>query len=552
MAPRTLIIGLDGATFDLIDPLVQAGFLPNIDRLLKDGVRGPLNSWPNMNSAAAWSSMITGYNSGQHSIYDFGNRLARRGPGWHPSIGADRKKDPFWRTLSAAGQRVGVVNVPLTFPADQVTEFMLAGMDTPTLHTQGFAHPPELYTELHHQGIDYVIDIQNLYSLSQRSPHHLPGQVRDMVEARSRTILHLMQSQPWDVFMAVFTATDRVQHYYWPNKGTEVDSPDWAPIRTLYRQIDKFLEDALTLGGEETTVLMVSDHGFRSTYSATRCLNPLLADLGLLVYRQRGTSVKARLLKTLLGLGRRILPYTLQTSLAIAFPNLHLDALTAASYPAVDWSRTKVFASPQMGRIYINLQGRQPNGTVSPKDYASLRDRVQDILTNLMDPRTGARVVQAVHRAEEIYHGPYLGEAPDLAIEWNYDVLGDSLSYLDGGKLLNPLPPKETGSGIQYRGVHHPEGIFVAAGPYIKRAQRLTDARIYDVAPTVLHLQGQTILEDMDGRVLTDIFTEEYLRDHPVRLGAPAGEIAPADSSPLDEQGEAIIEERLRDLGYIE
>src|ERR1043166_9161730 len=105
--PRTLIIGLDGATFDLIEPLVRAGHLPALARLMTHGVHGSLQAWPNMNSAAAWSSMVTGYNPGQHGVYDFGHAPQQRGHGWHPTTATCRRKDPFWRLLSAAGQRVG-------------------------------------------------------------------------------------------------------------------------------------------------------------------------------------------------------------------------------------------------------------------------------------------------------------------------------------------------------------------------------------------------------------------------------------------------------------
>ncbi|UCC63889.1 MAG: alkaline phosphatase family protein [Anaerolineae bacterium] len=152
--PRTLIIGLDGATFDLIEPWARAGHLPALARLMAQGVHGPLRAWPNMNSAVAWSSMLTGYNPGEHGIYDFGRAPLQRADTWRPTTAADRRKDPFWRLLSAAGQRMGVINVPISYPADPVNGFMLAGMDTPGLHSSGFAHPVDLRDELRRQGID--------------------------------------------------------------------------------------------------------------------------------------------------------------------------------------------------------------------------------------------------------------------------------------------------------------------------------------------------------------------------------------------------------------
>ena len=207
-SPRTLIIGLDGATFDLIDPLIEAGELPTLKRIMSEGVRGILETWPNTNSAAAWSSMATGYNSGQHGIYHFGEAISRRGVPWRPVTAIDRKKDPFWRILSAAGQFVGVINMPITYPVDQINGFMLAGMDTPGVSSPGFAHPRDLRSELARQGIDYIIDVADLGAASKRNPHRLPESVERMIDARSRTILHLMQTRSWDVLMAVFVATD--------------------------------------------------------------------------------------------------------------------------------------------------------------------------------------------------------------------------------------------------------------------------------------------------------------------------------------------------------
>lgn len=549
--PRTLIIGLDGATLDLIDPWAGAGYLPTLARLMAQGVHGPLRVWPNMNSAAAWSSMITGYNPGQHSIYHFGAAPPQSGTGWHPTTAADRKKDPFWRLLSAAGQHVGVINVPISYPVDPVNGFMLSGMDTPGVDRPGFAHPPDLHDELRRQGIDYIIDVPDLAVLRKRAPHRLPWPVQQMVDVRSRTILYLMKSRPWDVLMAVFVAPDRVQHHFWPHEHISVENLDWTAIRSLYQQIDSFLSDALALIDENTTVLLVSDHGFGPARSAKRCLNPLFAQLGLLRYRQGRNRLKGRVLKNLLLYGRRIIPHRLQDPLARALPGLRLHAVSEQMYSGIEWSQTQVFTAPHGGTVFVNLQGRQPEGTVSPEDYDPLRERVREILLNLTDLTTGAPVVRAAHRREDVYHGPYAEQAADLLIEWNDEVLQDALCYRAEEEPIIVQAPKSSGPGTSWTGTHRSEGVFIAYGPHIKRGA-VANASIYDIAPTILYLQDHLIPRDMDGKVLIDIFTEDQLRRYPVQQGEPASVRAQEAEAVLDAKEAREIEERLRGLGYIE
>lgn len=547
---RTIIIGLDGATFDLIDPLAQAGELPTMKRIMTEGVRGILETWPNTNSAAAWSSMITGYNSGQHGVYHFGEAISRPGVPWRPVTAIDRKKDPFWRLLSAAGKAVGVINVPISYPADQINGFMLAGMDTPGLNSPGFAHPSKLRNELSSLGIDYIIDVPNLGIASKRDPHHLPESVERMIDARSRTILHLTQSRPWDVLMAVFVATDRVQHYFWPKDLSAVHNPDWNPIRRVYQKIDRFLAELLPQVDSGTTLLLVSDHGFGPGRTAKRELNRLFERLGLLRYRQSGERLRSRMLRHLLAYGRRLIPRVLQDRLARAMPALHLRAVNEHRFSGVDWPGTRVFAGPNGSRVSINLEGRESHGTVSQQDYHALREQTRDILLSLTDATTGERLVRAVRRGEEVYRGPYTDRAADLLIEWNYQALRDTLCYPAKGNRI-VIASSARGASNTWNGSHRREGIFIARGPHIKSGVNVAGGNIYDVAPTVLYLQNHPVPDDMDGKVLTDIFTEEFLRERVVQLYRP--ETKEEQRSPGIDASEAReIEERLRGLGYIE
>lgn len=549
--PRTLIIGLDGATFDLITPWVRLGYLPSLAQFIAEGAHGSLQAWPNMNSAAAWSSILTGYNPGQHGVHDFGTAAPRRGIPWQPITAASRAKLPFWHFLNAAGKRVGVINVPISYPVDPANSFMLAGMDSPGMDSPGFAHPPELLDELRQAGIDYVLDVPKLDDLRRENLLHTPDSVRQMIDARARTILHLMQSRTWDTLMAVFIATDRVQHIYWPDEDVPLSDDSWAPIRGVYQQIDSFLNDVLRLVDDNTTVLIISDHGFGPSRPVARVLIQLFEELGLLQFRSGRGGVSSRLLKGALLQGRRILPLSLQETLAKALPQMHLRALNENAYGTVDWSKTQVYADLYGGRMYINLQGREEEGIVPPTEYDLLRERLREVLLDLTDAATGRRVIREVHRREDLYHGPYLQKAADLFIEWDYKVVQETLVYRVGEKTIvieGPSGPDH----YKWPGNHSPMGILVAYGPHIKQGASIADASIYDVAPTILHLQDHPVPRDMDGKVLTDVFVEEQLRLKPVQYADLSTDVAQATESELDTSDYLKIEERLRGLGYLE
>ena len=550
--PRTLIIGIDGATFDLIEPLATEGYLPNLVRLMSEGVHGSLLAWPNMNSAAAWTSMVTGCNPGQHGVYGFGTAAPQRGTTWRPTTGASRAKHPFWHFLSSTGRYVGIVNVPVSYPADPVNGFMLAGMDAPGVNSPGFAHPPKLRDELRRAGIDYLLDAPKLEGPRKRDPQRVPDLVRRMVDARARTILHLMKTHAWDTLMAVFVATDRVQHFYWPGDDVSFESADWAPVRSVYKQIDAFLGDALKLIDENTTVLLVSDHGFGPSRYAARALNRLLEQLGLVRTHQPGGRLYSRLFRNLLLFGRRLIPLSLQPHLAQAFPKLHLRCLSENVYWGIDWSNTQVYVHPYGGEVYINLQGREMEGIVASGEYDALRERVRNILLSLTDPASGKRVIRAVHRREALYHGPYSQDAADLVIDWNCEVAGESLCYHAEGEPVIIQAPKGSSSDQQWSGGHRPQGVFIAHGPHIKRGATVENAVLYDIAPTILYLHDHPIPRDMDGKVLTDIFTEEQLHRHPVQCFEPSKPSADSTHAVLDADESRKIEERLRGLGYLE
>ena len=186
------------------------------------------------------------------------------------------------------------------------------------------------------------------------------------------------------------------------------------------------------------------------------------------------------------------------------------------------------------------------------QDYERLREEVREILSSLTDPITGHRLVRGVYRREDLYHGPYADHAADLLIEWEETALGNGLGYhANGQPIVVEPPPLSGGAGLGWYSIHCSEGILIAYGPSIKQGATVSNATQYDIAPTILYLQGQPIPNDMDGKVLTDIFTGEHLSVHSVQFGVPTSTGLSATTG-LDAEEARQLEERLRDLGYIE
>lgn len=550
--PRTIIIGLDGATFDVLDPLMRGGYLPTLERLMREGARATLNAFPNMNSAAAWSSLVTGYNAGEHGIFHFDAnwyRLSQKGIKTRPTIGADRRRDAFWNILSRAGQRVGVMNVPISYPAEELNGFMLAGMDAPGTHSKGFCYPPSLYQELLTQNIPYEIDTLNLARLAQQHPYELPTQIKNMTAARAEALLYLMDKYACDVVMGVFVATDRVQHFFW-HVEEPLRSEAWKPLRELYQQLDSVLAHLVARMDDQTNLLIVSDHGFGRKRSALHSLNQLFGRWGWLHYGAFTADVGGTLLAQLLRQGRRFIPASLQYPLTRLFPALHWRALTAGGFSQIDWAHTKLFADPDGWGVYVNLQGREPEGIVPPTEYETLRQAARAQLLALRDGKTGRPIIRGVHDCERMFHGPYMEHAPDLMIEWDFETVGDSFAYDFNGEQVI-VEPTSSSFDEKWLAAHRPDGILIGYGANIPGGETLGEVSLYDIAPTILHLQGQPIPEGMDGHVLTELLKPEFLQTHPILMTQGGGEISPRQDVPAPEDLR-LVEERLRALGYLE
>jgi predicted AlkP superfamily phosphohydrolase/phosphomutase len=514
---------------------------------------------------------MTGVNPAKHGLFWFYERQADS-YAFRYLNGSNLQAPTFWDILSAAGRRVGVINVPMTFPAHPTNGFIIAGLDAPSEESPDLAYPAGLYREVHQNIGRYLIDT-NILGYARRGRY---GQAlkatQQVIAVRAATTSYLMQRKPWDVFVVVFTALDRVQHTFW--HLMDPDHPEHDPhqakqygdaIYQCYAQLDSVIGDLIAQAGADADVMIVSDHGFGFNQRGYHFLRPWLTRLGLLHpiessgIRGKTSQLPTAILREIAAVADGLIPKRLRRRLMRLLPGGRAGLVKELHQVHCDWSRTKAYVDYIRPGIWINLRGREPQGIVDPgEEYEALRDNLIDQLMDCRDLATGEPIVRAVRRKEEVYAGPHLYKGPDLAIEWNYDIIVKGLRYRDGAG--QEIIIEEEADIVERRGVsgdHRPEGILVAAGPHIKPGREIKDAHIIDIAPTVLRLMGISAPAYMDGKVL-----EETLKLDPLEATAHSDIstiqemyrwLGTAEESlRFSDEESLMVEERLRGLGYIE
>jgi len=568
-SPQVIVIGIDSATFSLMGPWMQAGELPTLARLMKEGVHGPLTSTTPPVSPPAWTSFMTGKNPGKHGIFGFFEPVPSSYTVRHTNGGSRRAKT-IWKILSESGKRVGIINVPMTFPPEEVAGYLIAGMDTPDERSR-FIYPPALQEELTREfgKIETIVYhfVQKL-GKNYRSAYRAYKLWERLEERRAQLCQHLMRTRPTDLVMIHFFAVDQIQHYFWHYMDSSHPLYDPAGARLLggvikeiYRTIDRLVGELLSLLPQETSVIVLSDHGAGPLSTRRIFINNFLASLGLLHFKEAeraapSMSAAAHLaMKRVDTFIRRHLPSRLKTWLTWAFPETRDLFESYIATGQIDWSATKAYCNEKFGSsIWVNLKGIRPNGIVEPgADYEELLTFITQKLYEIKDPETGSQMITRVHRKEEIYSGPFLDNAPDLLIdEWLAFTFHPSATF--GNDSRRPIVVSERpagGSVGKKTGSHRYEGILLLKGEPFKEGQPLAGPQLIDLAPTILHLMGLPVPEDMDGKVLTEALKDDYRARHPV-VFRKADDRDQMNERDYSDQDARKVEERLRSLGYLE
>jgi predicted AlkP superfamily phosphohydrolase/phosphomutase len=557
MGTRVLIIGLDGATPDLVERWVAENKLPYLKQMMQNGVYGTLKSTYPPISPAAWTTFATGYNPGKHGTYDFRDYDPRR-----YSCFADTIVDAnafagksIWDLVGGAGQKVGVITVPVTYPAWRVNGFMVSGYPTPDA-AKSFAYPPELG-----QRIPPLTEDSAFFKSASQS-EVLKELVR-ITHLRADVSIAELNKDDYGLFIMVIGATDRAHHDWWKFIDPEHPAYDAKEaalygdyILKVYQAADVCIGKFLEVVDDDTTVIVMSDHGGMAHPKYYFNTNHWLRTLDLLKpspKANQSTSGLKGAFKQYYRTKIRRLPYLekIYRSLPQSLKKMatNLDSQTMMNLDAIDWKHTRAYRFPMyppVEGVMINVIGRQAEGCVQAgEEYEVLRTRILGEVRELREPGSGEPIIVEAYRREELYHGERLETAPDIIL-----VTKDCYKGGTGIDELISEVPLEVISKLS--GVHRMDGIILAQGPHIRRNGRIEGAGIIDVAPTVLYTLGMAIPSDMDGKTLTGLFEDTYTEQTMASYTDERKvEDVASDEYGYSEEEEESVRLKLEALGYL-
>ncbi len=536
LAQRALIVGLDGATFDILGPLMDKGRMPNLRRLIETGTSGILDSTKPPITPAAWTTFMTGKGPGRHGIVDFEKYDVRTNQLSFNSTYEIREKT-IWEILSEKGFRVGSINVPMTYPPRKVNGFMISGFETPSVDTD-FTWPPELKDEILRRWPEYNYrsDWQRKLfggdELFQRNVRHIEKSFAQGYELAT----FCGQRYGWDVLMVLFKLVDNIQHKAWKylDPKTSHAYPQRAEISaSCFEELDKTIGDLARYAADNDALLIImSDHGHGSLDGKAQP-NALLQQWGYLKLRSQTGQVRRRMER----IAARVLGRTTK----------RFDANIGVEHEIdLDWSQTKacVVHAGMYGFLYLSLKGRQPGGIIDPADYEKVRDDLRERFLKVTARAPSGEIVQVfpeVHKTEELYNCSREDQP------WMPDLLLVPYAGLAVVRRIRGSSAVRWSSQRRMEGTHRVEGILVVHGPNVKPGASI-HAQIADIAPTLLAAVGLRVPADMEGRVLTDLFSAELSVEYEPPQKIQLGEHGDVFS---EEQKEALSR-RLSDLGYLE
>jgi predicted AlkP superfamily phosphohydrolase/phosphomutase len=455
---RALVIGLDCAPPQLVfDRWLTE--LPVLRSLSENGAFGVLRSCDPPITVPAWSSMTSSRSPGSLGFYGFRNRSDHSYDALAFADSRSVRVPRVWDILSARGREVIVLGVPQTYPVSRVNGVMVSCFLTPDTSTSQYTHPPELKDEIEGLVGRYMVDVDNFRT---NEKERLLAEIDEMTAKRFRVAEHLLETHPWDLFFMVEMGTDRIHHGFWryfdpEHRLYEAGNPYESAILDYYKSVDEKIGRLLAGVGEETAVLVVSDHGAKRMDGGI-CVNEWLRREGYLVLKEEPAG-----------------PTRLTPDL-------------------VDWERTTAWGEGgYYCRLFMNVRGREPQGLVAPADYEKVRDTLKRELEALGDEQ-GRPIGTVAHRPEDLYPETK-GVAPDLLVYFG-DLYWRSLGQVGTGKVHafeNDTGPDDAN--------HAHEGLYLLSAPGVV-AGRGPERELRDIAPTLLTLLGERVPPDMEGSSL--------------------------------------------------
>lgn len=479
---RNICFGLDGATWKVLTPMIKEGEMSFLENVINKGATSTLESNPFLNSASAWTTISTGKETVKHEVGDF----VEVGEDYKVKATNLAKKERrfFWNILSVQGQKVGILNVPATYPPHPVKGFMISGWLSP--NPKEASYPPKLMEKLERE-VNYTLFEQNeMIKEEEKFIHYIEENLRSKIKASKL----LVQEYDLDFFFVVFDATDRIYHRFWrtienPSRNRKL----WEKIKAIHNKIDRGMKEICEITDPQNK-LIISDHGFCPVKQQVN-LNTFLFEKGFL-------KVKDDLISSLkFAISYRFSPHKILDLLpswlleqgkntGMEFQS-RLRDLFFLSPANIDWEHTKAFSFGTFNYIYLNVKERESKGCVSMKDYESVKKKLIKSLRHWK--KNGKQIVTNIYELDKKKEN-----LPDLILEIRD---GRYVTTWKNGFTISKLYSEP----ILYYGHHHKNGIFIGEGENFNKKDGIRGS-IHDIAPTILKLFGIPIPDDIDGEPL--------------------------------------------------
>ena len=553
------LLCIDGGDLDLFSPLMKMEKMPYLKKIQEEGAHGYLTSIMPPITAPAWSSFITGKNPGKHGIYGFA--LKKKESYEHTILNsALREGKAFWDILGEKDKKAVVLNLPTTYPPTPINGAMISGFLTPS-GKRDFSYPKALFEELEDKFGPYPLYFKTPIAITNdKNIDDFLKECFYALEYKFKTAFYLKEKYKSDITILHIWETDQIFHWLLhllderhPAFDKKKKDKFIDKINDYFSQLDQNIGTILNGLGENGALIIASDHGFNSCH--------LSFDLNTWLYRQgylsfkKSLSTRLRLLLWRLGvtpefLINKIFMKALKAGIKLRSRSplelielLNRRNLLFLSLYDIDWSRTRAFSRFGFGQIFFNVRGREPAGIVNPgEEYNLLKKEIMEKLNKVINPETGLPFKDAVMCQEDISKGPYSDDAPDII----FSPLEEHCLPTDNFMTKSLFTTSSLLSGI-----HRRKGIFFAIGsPFTGRIE-LQKTSIMDIAPTILYTLGCKIPEDMDGKVLKEIFLPQFLADNLLKFSAPEKRDGGKSRHSLSQEEEEDLKSRLKALGYL-
>ncbi len=495
---RVLVIALQEATRDLIDPWVEQGLLPNIAALMRAGASGRVHAQAPLITPYSWANILTGVDAGRHGVFDYWQRGADGV--FNETSSASLRAAPIWARLRGTGLRSTLLNLPLTWPPPELDGVVVAGRPH-AMPARDLFSPPDLH--------DRLVAARGSYRVNATTPGgRSKADYIDLFDVEtprtSEAFEFLLNAADWNFAMAYFVDVAMAQHYFWADMLAGDECPYGKVIASAYRNVDAAIGRLVNAAGRDAVVFVMSECGAGPLASGIH-LNNWLEQEGLLRAR-RGllTGLRQFLEDDLLPSAARVVPRAVKSALTqLSFSPKHW-VLRSGPKPDLDWSRTKVFSCGKEGNLFVNLAGRDPGGIVQPgHECDGLLKIVARALGELKNPDSGAPVVKSVARPQQLYTGPAIEFAPDLIVDWTDGAYMTTETGHARGEVFGERRRK--GMSWPTTGSHRYDGVLIAAGPHIAAGAQIAGASQFDLLPTWLKLLDQPVPGGLKGRVLEEM-----------------------------------------------